>query len=63
MKMRQQKFSPSLYTNMLLTDLLIQKGPVSSSFSSLLHEILHDGTTSDAQNHELEQSRPVVRLK
>ena len=28
MKMRQQKFSPSLCTNTLLTDLLIQKGPL-----------------------------------
>ena len=28
MKMRQQKFSPSLYTNTFLTDLLIQKGPM-----------------------------------
>ena len=28
MKMRQQKFSPSLCTNTLLTDLLIQKGPM-----------------------------------
>ena len=27
------------------------------------HERLHDGTTSNAQNHELERSRPVVMLK
>ena len=28
MKMRQHKFSPSLYTYTLLIDLLIQKGPM-----------------------------------
>ena len=35
----------------------------SSVFSDLFHEGLHDGTTSNAQNHELERSRPVVMLK
>ena len=34
-----------------------------SVFSDLFHERLHDGTTSNAQNHELERSRPVVMLK
>ena len=29
-------------------------------FSSLFHERLHDGTTSNAQSHELERSRPVA---
>ena len=33
------------------------------SFSRLFHEILYDGTTSDAQNHELERRRPVIMLK
>ena len=36
---------------------------VSLVFSDLFHERLHDGTTSNAQNHELERSRPVVMLK
>ena len=34
-----------------------------SVFSDLFHERLHDGTTSNAQNHELQRSRPVVMLK
>ena len=33
------------------------------SFSRLFHEILHDGTTSDAQRYELKRSRPIVMLK
>ena len=36
---------------------------ISLVFSDLFHERLHDGTTSNAQNHELERSRPVVMLK
>ena len=32
-------------------------------FSDLFHEGLHDGTTSNAQNHELERSRPVVYVE
>ena len=35
----------------------------SSSFSRLFHEILHDGTTSNAQHYELNRSRPVDMLK
>ena len=34
-----------------------------ASFSRLFHEILHDGTTSDAQHYELNRSRPVDKLK
>ena len=34
-----------------------------SVFSDLFHEGLHDGTTSNAQDHELVRSRPVVMLK
>ena len=33
------------------------------SFSDLFHEGLHDGTASNAQNHELVRSRPVAMLK
>ena len=33
------------------------------SFSDLFHEGLHDGTASNAQNHELVRSRLVVMLK
>ena len=35
----------------------------SFSFSRLFHERLHNGTTSNAHNHELERRRPVVMLK
>ena len=35
----------------------------SSVFSDLFHEGLHDGTTSNAQDHELVRSRPVAMLK
>ena len=35
----------------------------SFSFSDLFHEGLHDGTASNAQNHELVRSRPVAMLK
>ena len=37
--------------------------PVQFSFSDLFHEGLHDGTASNAQNHELVRSRPVAMLK
>ena len=36
---------------------------VSFSFSDLFHKGLHDGTASNAQNHELVRSRPVAMLK
>ena len=35
----------------------------SFSFSDLFHEGLHDGTASNAQDHELVRSRPVAMLK
>ena len=58
----------------LLSSYLLSYSPsFSSHFPSLVmfvqfrqfsfHERLHDGTTSNAQNHELERSRPVVMLK
>ena len=36
-----------------------------SVFSSLFHEgyMMVDGTTSNAQNHDLKRSRPVIMLK
>ena len=48
----------------LTTSVLSRLSPlVLKSFSRLFHEILHDGTTSDAQHYELNRSRPVDMLK
>ena len=41
----------------------LSKMTIQFNFSSLFHERLHDRTTSNSQNHELERSRPVVMLK
>ena len=40
-----------------------QKMMKSSSFSSLFHEILHDGTTSDAQHYELKSKQTLFIKK
>ena len=60
-------FIPSDYDTLKITTKILVKNSFLSvqffSFSDLFHEGLHDGTASNAQNHELVRSRPVAMLK